>query len=157
MWTNFTKVCSIQHRRCSNLIKFQSVPENVLPDLILYGLILFFSIVILVITDAFVKNRPKLLKFLAGNAFVIVFFMNFFIPYYYRSEKFDGNLRPAFTTYLIISNYIFLNVHNDLVAVVLGLFVSVFHVVTLILVTYQHSTKIYQRVSTHLSDHPFIY
>ena len=115
-----------------------------MPDLILYGIIILFSILLLVVTDIYVKAHPKLLRILAGTTFVVTFFMNAFIPFYNRNQK---NLRPAYTPYLIISNYIFLNIHNDIVALVVGLFISVFHLVMLILVTYENVDTLYARVS----------
>ncbi|XP_044270269.1 adenylate cyclase type 2-like isoform X2 [Tribolium madens] len=121
-----------------------SNPDQVIPDLILYGLISLFSILLLIITDKYVKAHPKLLTILAGAAFITTFFMNFFIPLYYKHHK----LRPAYTTYLIISNYIFLNIHNNIVAIALGIFVSIFHLVTLILVTYEDHDRLLQRLGS---------
>ncbi|XP_001812566.2 adenylyl cyclase X E isoform X1 [Tribolium castaneum] len=125
-----------------------SNPDQVIPDLILYGLISLFSVLLLVITDKYVKAHPKLLTILAAAAFITTFFMNFFIPFYYKDHKPFGNLRPAYTTYLIVSNYIFLNIHNNVLALALGVFVSIFHLVTLILVTYEDHDRLFQRLGS---------
>jgi adenylate cyclase len=130
------------------LLLAATTPADVIPDLILYGLISAFSIILLILTDNYVKKHPKLLKIFAGTAFVTTFFMNSFIPFYYNNHETYGNLRPAYTTYLIISNYIFLNIHNHVVAFVLGLFVSIFHLVTLILVTYEDSDRRIERLAS---------
>src|SRR5699024_4859617 len=106
------------------------------------------SIALLIITEIYVKQHPSMLKILSGTAFIIIYFMNFFIPFYYKNEEHYGNLRPAYTIYLIISNYIFLNIHNNLLAILIGLFMSISHLVTLILVTYKKETEeiLYRRV-----------
>ncbi|RZC43228.1 adenylate cyclase type 2-like, partial [Asbolus verrucosus] len=122
--------------------------NDIIPDLVLYGIVCIFSMILLIVTDNYVKQHPYLLKIFAGAAFVTIFFINAFIPFFYRNKQDYANLRPAYTTYLIISNYIFLNIHNNLVALVLGLFVSIFHIVTLILVTYDNTGKLYQRLGS---------
>ena len=108
---------------------------DVLPDLILYGLVATLSIVVLVVVETYVKTYPNLLNFLEGVTFVAIFFTNAFLPFYNK----DNGLRPAYTPFLIISTYIFLNIQKNLIVVVMGVVISVFHILVLVFVTYANT------------------
>lgn len=126
----------------------QDTIDVVLPDLILYGLITVLPIIGLGITDGFVKQHPNLLNVISAAAFFVLFFVNFFVPIYHGLSG-EYKLIPAYTTYLILSCYIFFNIYNNLIACLLGFLVTFTHIVvaSTIIYAYEQPQEIAKRVS----------
>lgn len=143
-------------RRISTLI-LQLLQENksveaVIADLAIYAVTFVLSLVGLLITDGYVKRHPRLLTVASVLAFVILFINNFFVPLYHAFNGPQENLRPAYTTHIIITVYIFLNVKRNIVALVLGLGVTTVHVVVEVFITYRNKDMLYQRVCARRSS-----
>lgn len=120
-------------------------------DLVAYGVVSVLSIIGLFITDNYVKHRPKLLTVVSTVAFVALFISNFYLPVHHSIQDSQQNLRPAYTTLLVLACYIFFNVTRTSVAFVLGLFTTIIHIVAIIIITYKESNTVMKRVS-HLID-----
>lgn len=97
------------------------------------------------------KKHPKLLTIASVLVFVILFVNNFFIPFYhgFLTEP-EEHLRPAYTTHIIITCYIFLNVKHTIVALLLGFAATIAHVVVEIFITYKDRSMLYERVGSDL-------
>lgn len=120
---------------------------KVIPDLILYLLVFVLSVLGLYLVDRIVEKYRKL-QYISLSAFAILFFVNAFVPYYHNlREEDDGIYRTAYSSYLILACYIFFGIHDLLVCFIMGLFVSVFYIMSLILTTYAGSDMLWQRVS----------
>lgn len=117
----------------------------VLPDLILYLISLLLSLAGLAIVDNVVEKRDKL-HVLAVIAFVIIFFMNIFVPVYHVTAK--NKYRPTYSCYLVLSCYIFFGIQKLFVCFILGLSVTAFSIITLLLTTYTHDDFLWKRVSS---------
>lgn len=133
---------------CYSFFQEASTLRTVLTDLTIYAITFILSLVGLLITDSFVKKHPKLLTVASVLVFVILFINNFFIPFYHGfiAEP-EEHLRPAYTTHIIITCYIFLNVKHTIVALLLGFTATIAHVVVEIFITYKDRNMLYERVS----------
>ncbi|XP_050498501.1 adenylyl cyclase X E isoform X3 [Diabrotica virgifera virgifera] len=109
-------------------------PLPVLPDIILYISTILLSLICLYIIDR-VAEKYNRLQYATGAAFCLIFFVNGFIPYYYRGHE---HFRPAYSPYLIIACYLFFAINNLTMAVMMGVSVSAFHIATLYFVTYSN-------------------
>lgn len=122
--------------------------KTVQTDLTIYAITFILSLIGLLFTDSYVKKYPKLLTIASAVVLAILFINNFFIPFYHGFfiDTVD-HLRPAYTTHIIITCYIFLNVKHAIVAFILGATATIFHIVTEIFITYKDKDKLYERVS----------
>lgn len=137
------------------MLIFQDDLIKVIPDLILYMLVFVLSISGLYLVDKIVEKYKKL-QYISLTAFAILFFMNAFVPYYHNlREADDGTYRTAYSSYLILACYVFFCIHDVLVSFIMGLFVSVFYIMTLILTTYAGSDMLWQRVSIEVNMYIF--
>lgn len=118
----------------------------VVPDLTLYSATCVLSAIFFVLNERYVKNRSRLLTTLTLSIFALVFFTDLAVPIYYGLAGLQPNLRPAYTTHLLITAYVFCNIRSDLGAFLLGLFVSVSHLLTLAYVTYRGREYFWTRV-----------
>lgn len=112
-----------------------------------YAVTFTSSLVGLLVTDSYVKRHPKLLTIASVITFVILFINNFLVPLYHGFTEPEENLRPAYTSHIIITCYIFLNVKHTVVALLLGLVVTVAHVAIEIFVTYRNKSMLFERVN----------
>lgn len=124
--------------------------QTVIIDLTIYAITFTLSLVGLLITDGYVKKYPKLLTVASVTALVILFINNFLVPFYHGLTEPEENLRPAYTTHIIITCYIFLNVKHTLVALMLGLVVTAGHVAIEYFVTYRNKDMLFERVSNYV-------
>lgn len=105
------------------------------------------SMIGLFITDNYVKRKPRLLTLVSIMAFIALFMANFYLPVHHSIQDSQQNLRPAYTTLLVLACYVFFNVTRTSVAFVLGLFTTIIHVIAIIIITYKESNLILKRVS----------
>uniref|UniRef100_V5G4W0 adenylate cyclase n=1 Tax=Anoplophora glabripennis TaxID=217634 RepID=V5G4W0_ANOGL len=136
--THFLVLTFSNYQNKDNMIK-------VIPDLILYMSVFVLSMFGLYLVDKIVEKYKKL-QYISLLAFAILFFVNAFVPYYHNIKDGNGNYRTAYSSHLILSCYVFFSIHDVLVSFVMGLFVSVFYIMTLILTTYAGSDMLWQRV-----------
>lgn len=120
----------------------------VVPDLTLYSATCVLSAIFFVLNERYVKNRSRLLTTLTLSIFALVFFTDLAVPIYYGLAGLQPNLRPAYTTHLLITAYVFCNIRSDLGAFLLGLFVSVSHLLTLAYVTYRGREYFWTRIGS---------
>lgn len=118
---------------------------RVIPDLILYMLVFVLSISGLYLVDKIVEKYQKL-QYISLLAFAVIFFVNAFVPYYHNIMDGNGKYRTAYSSHLILSCYVFFSIHDVLVSFIMGLFVSIFYIMTLILTTYSGSDMLWQRI-----------
>ncbi|KAJ8924602.1 hypothetical protein NQ315_000752 [Exocentrus adspersus] len=117
----------------------------VIPDLILYLLLFALSILGLYLVDKIVEKYKKL-YYLSLFAFAVLFFVNAFVPYYHSIREGNGHYRTTYSALLVLSCYVFFSIHDLLVSFVMGLFVSIFYIMTLVLTTYAGSDILWQRL-----------
>ncbi|CAH1132480.1 unnamed protein product [Ceutorhynchus assimilis] len=113
--------------------------ESLFPDLFLYTATIILSIIGLIFLEI-TQRRQKRWKYLCVVAFLVIFFANFFPPIYHDLKKTNGRhpYTPAYTFLLVNSCYIFFGVAKNWVSSLLGVIVSLVHIVTLILFTYKN-------------------
>lgn len=121
----------------------------VILDLVIYGIIGVFSVIGLIFTDNYVKRYPKFLTVVSTLAFIILFVTNFYLPIHHSIQDCQQNLRPAYTTILILACYVFFNIKRISVAFIFGLFTTIIHLVAVIIITYKESNFLLRRVSIH--------
>lgn len=134
-------------KKALHFFLFQENLLKVLPDLILYTISFLLSLIGLTIVDRVVEKHNKL-HVLAVTAFVVIFFVNIFVPVYHVTT--EDKYRPTYSCYLILSCYIFFGIQNLFVCLILGLSVTVFTIVNLLLTTYTHDKFVWERVSLTL-------
>lgn len=116
----------------------------VLPDLILYLATFLLSLCGLCFVDR-IAERSNKLQYLAVVAFTLIFFQNIFIPIYHVTEQ--DKYRPTYSGYLILSCYIFFGMNSLIVCLIMGLSVTIFTIITLILASYVNDDFLWKRVS----------
>lgn len=116
----------------------------VMPDLALYLLTFLLSVCGLCFIDR-IAERTKKLYYLAIVAFILIFFQNIFIPIYHVTE--DAKYRPTYSGYLILSCYIFFGMNSLTVCLIMGVSVTTFTLITLILTSYSNDDFLWKRVS----------
>ncbi|XP_056634716.1 adenylate cyclase type 2-like isoform X1 [Diorhabda sublineata] len=116
--------------------------SEVLPDVILYLIIIILSISCLFTVDRIASKWNKL-HYVAFMAFSLVFFVNFFVPIYHSPH---GKYRPAYTPHLIVTCYLFLGIEKLSIASLMGAGISIFHLSTLYFVTYSNDDMIWRKI-----------
>lgn len=146
-FSNLSFIIYLYHKHYFFFFQENDSVNVVILDLVFYGVISVLSIIGLFITDNYVKHKPKLLTVVSSVAFVALFVANFYVPVHHSILNSQQNLRPTYTTHLILACYIFFNVTRTSVAFVLGLFTTIIHIVAIIIITYKQSDVILRRVS----------
>ncbi|CAH1170186.1 unnamed protein product [Phaedon cochleariae] len=120
--------------------------HSVIPDLILYSMMIVLSLSGITLVDRIAKNH-QILQYVCLMWYGIIFFVNFFIPIYHRD---DGRFLPAYTPTLIIATYLFFCIKRLYVALLMGLLVGVVNTaLNTWHILYGHSSITWRRI---LSD-----
>ncbi|GJQ87133.1 hypothetical protein Trydic_g23979 [Trypoxylus dichotomus] len=115
--------------------------DVVILDLVLYGMLSILPIFGLFVSEKYVKDHPKLLSVLSVIAFVLLFLTNILVPIVHYAA-WGENLRPIYTTLLIISCYVFFHVTSNTIAVCMALAVTAVHLIVLIFITYARAVQL---------------
>lgn len=114
-----------------------------MPDLIIYASTAILPLIGLFISESYTKQYPNVLKIISIVSFLLLFAIDIAIPLI----NIKNQLRPAYTTHLIIACYVFFNIPKTYVSCIMGLVVTITHILILAFVTYEESDVLYQRVS----------
>ncbi|KAK5642818.1 hypothetical protein RI129_008985 [Pyrocoelia pectoralis] len=120
----------------------------VVPDLTLYGITGFFSLITLVINEHYLKHKFYIVRYLGFGLFALIYISDLFVPVYHGIIQNEVHLRPAFITHILIVVFCFLGITRDLFAFLLGLFVTVTHLLTLAFVTYDKHEFLWKRLGS---------
>ncbi|KRT84073.1 hypothetical protein AMK59_727 [Oryctes borbonicus] len=115
--------------------------DIVIVDLVLYGMLTILPIFGLFVSERYVKNHPKLLSVLSVMAFVLLFLTNITVPIVHYLWR-EDNLRPIYTTLLIISCYVFFHLSSNILALCMGCAVTIAHLIILVFVTYVQEVQL---------------
>ncbi|KAL3284168.1 hypothetical protein HHI36_018335 [Cryptolaemus montrouzieri] len=131
---------------------FSSDHSSDILDLILYAVMFCSSIGMFFVTDGCgrINLEERTLKQITIISFLLLNLVNLVVPLYNVLSA-DVQLRPAYTTHIIICCYVFFFISNIAVTIALGLITSILHVLLLVLITYkdQSSSVLVDRI---LSD-----
>ncbi|XP_074042743.1 adenylate cyclase type 2 isoform X2 [Leptinotarsa decemlineata] len=120
--------------------------QNVFVDIILYSITLLSSVIGLCVVDKIQEKYHKL-HYLSVCAFIVIFFGNYFIPYYYSG---NSRYKSAYSAHLILSCYLFFGIQNLTVASVLGFSVSIVDIITSTLVTYTSDDVLWRKLMSDI-------
>lgn len=113
-------------------------PSSNIIDLTVYGFMTCFSVKMFFVTDGcgYVTLRKRTLKIITVILFVLLNGVNLIVPLYYFASDLNVQLRPAYTTHIVISCYVFFFISNLAFTVVLGLLTTIIHILILVFITY---------------------
>ncbi|XP_045463603.1 adenylate cyclase type 7-like isoform X2 [Harmonia axyridis] len=113
-------------------------PSSNVLELSIYGLMICFSVKMFFVTDGsgYVTLRKRTLKIITIILFVLLNAVNLVVPLYYFVSDLNVQLRPAYTTHIVISCYVFFFISDLAFTVVLGLLTTIIHILILVFITY---------------------
>ncbi|XP_025834972.1 adenylate cyclase type 2-like isoform X2 [Agrilus planipennis] len=104
-------------------------------DLVCYSILIVLSAVTLIFNESYLLKNSKFIMTISITVFAIVFLINFLVPLYHFWINFYI-IRPAYTTIIIFSCYLFFNINKGYVTFILGSFVSLCEISYLCFVVY---------------------
>ena len=112
-------------------------------------MILYWPLVLLVFREKLVQAFPFVTLLISCLVVFILLITDMGLPLYHTSKFTDPDvvLRPAYTTHTLIVCYVFLPLTENFQAFILGLVVSLSHLVALATITYRNEENIVKRVS----------
>jgi adenylate cyclase len=126
---------------------FPSLQESPFPDAIFYGIamVLCWPLMLIVFWEKPVQSYPWISHLSSCSIVVLLIITDLGVTLYHTKHACD--LRPAYTTYTLLVCYVFLPLTKNKQAFILGLIVTLCHLVVLGSVTYCNTARIYERVS----------
>lgn len=117
------------------------------PDGLSYciAMVLCWPLMLNVFKERLVQNYQCISLFVSSFVVVLLIITDLVITLYYTEHA--GHLRPAYTTHTLLVCYVFLPLTENIQAFILGLTVTLCHLVVLGTVTYYKEQRKYERVS----------
>jgi hypothetical protein len=121
----------------------QGVP---VPDALSYciAMVLCWPLMLIVLKERLVQSYPWISLLVSCFVVVLLIIIDLGITLYHT--EYAGGLRPAYTTHTLLVCYVFLPLTENMQAFILGLVVTLCHLVVLGTVTYKEQ-RMYERVS----------
>ncbi|KAJ9579599.1 hypothetical protein L9F63_004784, partial [Diploptera punctata] len=120
--------------------------EEALPDAVLYSvtMTLYWPLVLLVFREKLVETFPSITVLVSSLVVLMLLITDMALPLYHTSNHTDPDvvLRPAYTTHTLIVCYVFLPLTENIQPFILGLIVSLSHLVALGTITYLNEDNI---------------
>jgi hypothetical protein len=122
----------------------QGVP---VPDALSYciAMVLCWPLMLIVFKERLVQSYPWLSLLVSCFVVVLLTIIDLAISLYHTD--YAGGLRPAYTTHTLLVCYVFLPLTENIQAFILGLVVTLCHLVVLGRVTYYGKQRMYEWVS----------
>lgn len=125
-------------------LSLQGLP---VPDGLSYciAMVLCWPLMLIVFKERLVQSHQWISLLVSCFVVVLLIITDLLITLYYTEHA--GDLRPAYTTHTLIVCYVFLPLTKNIQAFILGLTVTLCHLVVLGTVTYYNKQRKYERVS----------
>lgn len=120
--------------------------DNVIVDLVLYLTLAMLSGAGIFFIDKIVEAYPNTWHRFCYVAFGMVFFTNFFIPFYHFVIN-KAALRTVYSTHLIIASYVFITINSGSKSIICGVSVLFMNLICLSIVSYHETKMLWQRVT----------
>ncbi|XP_069698039.1 adenylate cyclase type 2-like isoform X1 [Periplaneta americana] len=124
--------------------------EGALPDAVTYCIItlLCWPLVVVVFRERLQHTFPCLSLLVSCLVVLLLLAMDLGLPLFHMSRNTDPSraLRPAYTTHTLLVCYVYLPLTENVQAFILGLVVSLCHILALGMVTYQNEPDIVKRL-----------